>query len=70
MPIGYNRDPFTLQEKIDKAIKITWDIRDAHNAEFMRKFLLELIEKAYVKLPNDSSKSIGEQVETLKRELQ
>lgn len=50
MPIQFRKTPVTLQEKIDKAIDITYHIKDPGDADFLRKFLIELMEKAFLKL--------------------
>lgn len=50
MPISYNKQPATLQEKVDKAIRLTYQIHDLGDSEFLRAFLIALIEKAYTKL--------------------
>jgi hypothetical protein len=50
MPIEYQKQAFTLQEKIDKAMELTFELRKVADSEFMRAFLLELIEKCFKKL--------------------
>jgi hypothetical protein len=50
MPIGYKKQAFTLQEKLDKAFQLTYSIKDAGDAEFLRGFLIELVEKAFKKM--------------------
>jgi len=50
MPIQAHRQPFTLQEKIEKAINITYNIKGSDDAEFMRQFLYDIISKALNKI--------------------
>lgn len=47
MPVSFNKQPATLQEKVDKAIKLTYHIGSVQDSEFMRAFILELLEKAF-----------------------
>ena len=78
MPIGFKKQPFTLQEKVDKAMELTYQISDIGDSEFMRSFLLELIDKAFRKLiqerhgdngiPTTADElNVANQIENLKR---
>jgi len=78
MPIQYNKKAFTLQEKIDKAFQLTYHIHNIAEAQFMRNFLIELIEKGYTKLPtiftqdkvDKPDPSIIDKIEQLKRTME
>ena len=61
MPIGYKRQPSTLQEKVDKAIHLAYQIHDVGDSEFLRGFIIELIERAYTKV------ELGDKLDELKR---
>lgn len=70
MPIGYNRTPVTLQEKIDKAMKLTYDIRNPADADFMREFIITLIEKGYLRVNNDQEVELEKKLEDYKKQQQ
>lgn len=79
MPVKFNKQAFTLQEKIDKAMQLTYSLHNVSDAEFMRAFLLELIEKAFKKVLSErhntedanpvypSELNIANQIENYKR---
>jgi len=59
MPINFRKQPATLQEKVDKAIRLTYQIHDTGDSEFMRAFIIDLLEKAYLKVKQDVEKVDG-----------
>ena len=80
MSISYSRQPATLEEKIDKAIKLCYQIHSIGDSEFMRAFIIELLEKAYGDVLRDVNRGdgrfnpveveIASKIEELKREQQ
>lgn len=61
MPIQFNKQAFTLQEKVDKAIQLTYQIHNIGDSEFLRNFIIELMDKAYTKI------QLGGTLDELKR---
>jgi len=59
MPVQFRKQATTLQEKIDKAIQITYHMDDTGDAIFMRGFLIELLEKAFTKLDTRNATVVG-----------
>ena len=47
MPIAFQKTPTSLQEKVDKLMQLTYQIKNPGDAEFARAFIIELIEKGY-----------------------
>lgn len=70
MPIQYNKVPVTLQEKIDKAMKLTFEIRNPGDADFMRDFLISLIERGYLRVDHNQEVELEKQLENYKKQQQ
>lgn len=62
MPIQPHKQPFTLEEKIIKAQSIISNIHYPPDAEFMRIFLFEMLEKALKRLDNSEEKNNIEKI--------
>lgn len=69
MSFQFNKQAITLDEKLKRAVNITYNIKGSDDAIFMRNFLYYLIEKALTKLPEERTKEVQDTLDDLSRQL-